>query len=232
MATKKRTARAPSFVNPLEVKGSTAQVVKTLLNLRAKDFPDSEQVLDFIRNLKVEADLGEMRLIAYLRAYELSELWKNTSPRDNFEGWLGQYRHSLPNIVRYRNGVAALTKYGPELCIRHGFKPIVAIASSLDPKYGLDFIDRELEPDWAERKFPWSDVTVRNRIRDYKHKNHIEDTSPPRVPKSDIRIQLDEALEEVARLKRENRALRKERDQLAKSLAQYEKPPSARKKAA
>lgn len=233
MATKKRTTRAPQFVNPLEIKGSVTQVVTTLMRLKAKDFPDPSQVIELVRLLKVDADLGEMRLVAYLRAYELSGLWKATSPRAHFEGWLRQYSTAFPDVVRYRNGVAALTQYGPEVCVKHGYKPIVAVASRLSSEQGHDFIEQVLEPNRDSRKFPLSDVGVRDLIRDYKRDNRIEDKSPPRFPKSDIRIQLDEALAEVAKLKRESRALRKERDQLAKRLAQYEKPVTAgRKKAA
>jgi hypothetical protein len=230
MATKKRI-RAPKFVNPLEVTGSVTKVVTTLMNLKAQDFPEPSQVIQLIRELKVDADLSEMRLVAYLRAYELSELWKATSPRAHFDGWLRQYSTAFPDVVRYRNGVAALTQYGPEVCVRHGYKPIVAIASRLDTEHGNHFINQVLEPNRDSRKFPLSDVGVRDLIRDYKKDNCIEDKSPPRFPKSDIRIQLDEALAEVAKLKKENRSLRKERDQLANRLAQYEKT-AGRKKAA
>lgn len=226
MATKKRTQgqAKTKVVNPWEVKGDTAQVVKTILSLTAKDFPEPEQVLEWIRTLKVDADLSEMRLIAYLRAYELSGLWKATSPRAHFEGWLRQFSTALPDVVRYKNGVAALTQYGPEVCVRHGFKPIVVVSTKLSNADGHKFIRQVLDPKLLTRRFPLSATGTNDLVKDFKRDNHIEDKSPPRVPKSDLRLQLDDSLAEVARLKVENKALRKERDQLTKKLAQYEKP--------
>lgn len=213
MATKKRS----TIVNPWEVTGSISQVVKTLMSLKANEFPDPDQVLEWLRTMKSEADLTEMKLIAYLRAYELSNLWKETSPRAHFEGWLRQYSTALPDAVRYRNGVAALTQYGPEVCARHGFKPIVVVSTKLSKEDGHKFIAQVLEPKLESRRFPLSAVGTNDLVKDFKRDNHIPDNSPPRVPKSDLRLQLDEALAEVARLKRENKDLRKR-------LAKYEKP--------
>jgi hypothetical protein len=217
MPTKKVT-----FIDPSKIKGDTGQIVKTILKLKPTDFPDSEQVLDVIRGLKTDADQGEMRLVAYLRAYEKSNLWKKSAvPSATFDAWLSYYQTSLPDVKRYRYGVTALTEFGPELCETHGFKVLSKVAG-LPEGHRSRFIKEELEPGMETRRFPMSEVTASGRIHTYRKKYGLI-SKVPRIPKSNLATQLDEAEERVRELEDEVKALKKERNDLLKRLAKYEK---------
>jgi hypothetical protein len=216
MATKK------TFVDPLKVKGSTEQIVKTLLKLKPKDFPEPDKVLDLMRELKTEADQSEIRLIAYMMAYENSNLWKKSAvPCSTFDEWLKQYQRAIPDLVRYRHGVVALTEFGVEACTTHGIKVLSKVAG-LPKNHRVNYIREELEPGMETRRFPLSEVTVSTSIRGYRKRHNIPSVVA-RVPKSNLATKLEQTEEENRRLRAEVRELKIERNDLLKRLAKYEK---------
>jgi hypothetical protein len=211
-----------TFVDPFKVTGSPEQIAKTLLKLKSKDFPDDSKALDIIRRLKVDADQGEMRLIAYLVAYERSELWKKSAVQcHTFDGWLKYYQTALPDVRRYNSGKTALLEFGVEACVVYGIKPLSKVVS-LPKAHRRNFIKEELEPGVETRKFPLSEVTVSSRVSVYR-KSHGLVNKVPRVSKSDTSTQLSDAKEEIIRLRDEVRVLTTERNDLLKRLAKYEK---------
>jgi len=211
----------PTFVDPYKVTGSTKQIITRLLKLKPKDFPDEDQALDLIRRLKADADQGEMRLIAYLTAYEKSELWKKSAVQcHTFNGWLKYYQTSLPDVSRYNNGKEALLEFGVEACLVYSIRALSKVVS-LPKVHRHTFVKEELEPGVETRRFPLSDVTVGSRVKEYR-KAHGLVSNVPRNPKSDLATQLDEARERICQLKEEVRELKKERDDLKKRLAEYD----------
>lgn len=225
-----KNTQKTSYLDPTKLTGDTTSVVRTILSMKAKDFPEPKVVLNIMRQMKVEADQRAMVLVSYLYAYEKSGLWRNTSvPCSNFDGWLDYYKTSLPSVVNYRNGITAILELGVDTCTQLGFKPMVAVVSHLPKEHRAPFINSTLVPGAQTRAFPPSETVALGLIKTYRRVEGLK--GPPRVPKSDLVLELEKAQETIRDLKVENRdlkvenrALRKERDALAKRLAQFTKP--------